>query len=317
MSKPQTVRSARVEQPETLLLVGPGKQAKFANDTLGHSGGSEKPRPTKRRYVTRSRAAAIGASLSRRERVLLEDVSLLGVASADQLRRLHYEPTEAGKRLARIDLSRLVEIQVLTRLERTIGGVRAGSTGHCFSVGLAGQRIVSPDRSRHRAPWTPHPAFLKHALGRSELFVELRTHMGDRLLTYDTEPTCWRRYFGPGGAPTTLKPDAFAVLDLGRFEDRYFVEIDCATESGTRIVAKARTYIRYWQSGREQASSGVFPQVFWVTTTAARRELMVSSLARLPAEHWQLFAVVTAAEAAEQMTKGSVASISKREEERS
>jgi hypothetical protein len=317
MSKTKNPRSGRVEQPEALLQVRTDKQPEFANDSLGHSPALEQPRPTKRPYVTKAKAVAIAMALGPRERVLLADVARLGVASADQLRRLHYDPSEAGRRLARMDLASLCEAQVLARMERTVGGVRAGSKGHCFTVGVAGQRIVWPERRRYREPWTPNPAYLRHALGVSELYVQLRTQMADRLLTYDTEPACWRSYSGPGGAPATLKPDAFAVLDLGRFEDRYFCEIDNATESGTRIVEKARAYIRYWQSGREIAASGVFPQVLWVTTTETRRDFMIGCLARLPAEHWQLFAVVTAAEATDRMTGGSIKPISNREEERS
>jgi len=317
MSEAKNTRSGRVDCPEALLQVRTGKQSEFANDSLGHSPAIEQPRPTKRPYVTKAKAAAIATALGPRERVLLADVARLGVASADQLRRLHYDATEAGRRLARIDLAGLCETQVLARLERTVGGVRAGSKGHCYTVGVAGQRIVWPDRRRYREPWTPNPAYLRHALGVSELYVQLRTKMADRLLTYDTEPACWRSYSGPGGAPATLKPDAFTVLDLGRFEDRYFCEIDNATESGTRIVEKARAYIRYWQSGREIAASGIFPQVLWVTTTEARRDLMVGALARLPAEHWQLFAVVTAAEAEERMARGTIKTITNREEDRS
>ena len=267
--------------------------------------------------MTKAKAVAIAAALGPRQRALIDDVARLGVASANQLRRLRYEPTGAGRHLAWVDLSSLCETQVLARLDRSIGGVKAGSKGRCFTLGVTGQRIVWPDRRKSREPWTPNPAYLRHALGVTELYVQLRTQLADRLLTYDTEPACWRSYSGPGGAPATLKPDAFAVLDLARFEDRYFCEIDNATESGTRIVEKARAYIRYWQSGREIAASGVFPQVLWVTTTEVRRDLMVGALARLPAEHWQLFAVVTAAEAAERMTRGTIKTITNREEDRS
>ncbi len=316
MSKPQITRSGRVERGDALLLATPGKQPRFANDSLGQSAGKGGSHPTKRPYVTRSRAATIGASLSPRERAVLADVARLGVASGGQLQRLHYEATEAGKRLARIELARLCQSQVLGRLDRTIGGVRAGSRGHCFALGVAGQRIVWPDRARYREPWTPNRAYLRHALAVGEIYVRLRTTMSDRLLTYDTEPACWRSYFGPGGAPTTLKPDAVAILDFAQFEDRFWLEIDLATESGTRITTKAEAYVRYWQSGREQSASGVFPQVLWVTTTKVRQDLMVAALTRLPAEHWQLFAVVTADEGPDLMTKGTVRSISSREEDR-
>jgi hypothetical protein len=281
---------------------------------MGRFPGGSKVSTSKRPYLTRAKALAIGASLSPRERVLLAEVARLGVVSSDQLRRLHYEPSRAGRYLAWSDLTRLSEAQVLARLQRSVGGAKAGSKGYCYTLGLAGQRIVWPGRRKYREPWTPGRAYLRHALAVSEIYVQLRTDMADRLLAYDTEPSCWRSYFGPGGAPAILKPDAFAVLDLERFEDRFWLEIDLATESGSRIASKAQAYIRYWQSGREQAAAGVFPQVLWVTTSNARRDLMIASLARLPAEHWQLFAVVTADEAATRMTKGTINSISNRKE---
>jgi hypothetical protein len=317
MSKSHIPGSGRVERDDALLLATPGKQPRFANDSLGQSAGKNGPHPIKRPYVTRSRAATIGASLNSRQKAILSDVARLGVASGGQLQRLHYEPSEAGRRLARIDLAALCELRVLSRLGRTIGGVRAGSRAHCFALGVAGQRIVWPDRRRYREPWTPNRAYLRHALAVSELYTQLRTAMGTRLTTYDTEPSCWRSYFGPGGAPATLKPDAFVVLDLGRFEDRFWIEMDLATESGPRITTKAWAYVRYWQSGREQAASGIFPQVLWITTSETRRALMVAALTRLPAEHWRLFVVVTTDQAADLTTRGAVRSISNREEDRS
>jgi len=317
MSDAKNPRSGRVEQPDAFVQASGGKPRDFADECIRGFSGVRKAYPSKKPYLTRAKASAIASSLNGRQRSLLEDVARLGVVSAGQLQRLRYEPSESGRRLARIDLAKLCDREVLFRLDRTVGGVRAGSKGHCFTLGLTGLRILHPHQPRYRQPWTTHPAHLNHALARSELFVGLKTRIGDRLVTFDSEPTCWRRYFGPGGAPAILKPDAFTVLDLGRFEDRFWWEIDNSTESGPWIVEKARAYIRYWQSGREIEASGVFPRVLWVAPTEVRRDFMTAALCRLPAEHWQLFAVVTAAEAAEQMAKGTVQSISNREEERS
>jgi len=65
---------------------------------------------------------------------------------ARQLRQLHYDESEAGKRLARMDLARLVEWRVMARLDRSIGGVRAGSEGFVFRLDAAGQRLI-PSRA--------------------------------------------------------------------------------------------------------------------------------------------------------------------------
>ena len=111
-----------------------------------------------------------------------------------------------------------------------------------------------------------------------------------------------------------LKPDSFAILEMGEFEDRYFIEVDRGTESGPRITDKAKAYVLYWQSGREQEAEGVFPWVIWVTTTPKRQALLIDALTRLPAERWQLFLVTTMAEAAEGMAAGTVGQIEDQKE---
>lgn len=103
-----------------------------------------------------------------------------------------------------------------------------------------------------------------------------------------------------------MKPDALAVVHLGDFEDRYFCELDCSTEPGPRIAAKARTYVRYWQSGREEAAAGIFPYVLWIAPDDNRAAFLTDCLATLSAEHWQLFMVTTADRAVEQMATGTV-----------
>jgi hypothetical protein len=71
--------------------------------------------------------------------------------------------------------------------------------------------------------------------------------------------------------------------------------MDLGTESGPRITTKAKAYIRYFGSGREQAESGVFPFVLWIAPDEDRAALLVDALARTPAEQWDLFRVATAA----------------------
>jgi hypothetical protein len=220
---------------------------------------------------------------------------------------MHYSASEAAKRQARADLAELVRWQVINRLKRNIGGERAGSKGYTYAMGIAGQRLIDPERRRYRQPWTPGASFLRHALAVSELYVALREvesapHVV--LVGFDTEPACWRSFSGPGGSQSILKPDAMAVLYLGDFEDRYFIEIDCGTEPGTRIAAKAKTYIHYLKSGREQARTDVFPYVLWVTPDDRRAEFLIETLTSLPAENWSPFIVTTATRAATLMTIG-------------
>ena len=132
------------------------------------------------------------------QRVLLADVARLGVASADQLQAgsTTTPPSPVGVLPGSIwPVS--VRPQILARLERTVGGVRAGSKATATPSAWPDSASSGPSAASYREPWAPNLAYLRHALGVSELYVELRTQMANRLLTYDTEPACWRSYPGP------------------------------------------------------------------------------------------------------------------------
>jgi hypothetical protein len=265
-------------------------------------------------YVTKARLTAIADQLSWRQRIVLKDVERLNVLSARQLRTMHYPDSPSGQRLARRELQELVELRLLGRLERRVGGVRAGSDGFVYSLDIAGHRLLRPNR-RARAPWTPEAQHLRHALAVSQLYVDLVASSSDhgRLTAFDAEPRCWRDFTGPGGAPLTLKPDASLIIDSPDYEDRWFIELDRATESLPRIIAKAELFIRYYLSGREQAATDVFPQVLWVVPNERRLAQLVEALSNLPPEHWQLFAVTTAENASKQLITGALAPITRKE----
>jgi hypothetical protein len=130
----------------------------------------------------------------------------------------------------------------------------------------------------------------------SDLYVRLREAERTaslELVTYDAEPRCWRSFSGPGGAIVTLKPDAYAAVFQGDFEDRFFIEVDLSTEDGPRIIAKARTFVNYWRSGKEQEASGIFPLVCWVTNTEQRRDFLRRTFDRLPEHERALFTITT------------------------
>jgi Replication-relaxation len=264
-------------------------------------------RAAKRSYITRAQLREIENRLSQRDRNIVGDVARLQLMSGQQVRRLHYEDSARGRRLARRALAQLVEFQLLARLDRRIGGVRSGSDGFVYGLGVAGQRLMHPDRRRYRAPWTPAPAYLAHALAVTELGVELeeRTQLGKPLLTkFAVEPSCWRRFNGPGGRALVLKPDAYVICVFGAYEDRHFIEVDRSTEALPRIIEKGRLYGRYWQSGREQDAAGIYPQVLWVAPDEHRQAQIVEALGRLDPDYWQLFAVTTNDQAAEVIAGG-------------
>ena len=295
--------SGRLTLANTKCQVRRRDDAGFANDSLHGSVHQWVHIMTvKRTYITASRLASLEQSLTGRDRRLVSDVDRLGIASGAQLRKLHYSDSDAGRRLCRLHLAALVTKQVFARLSRRIGGKRAGSDGYLYVLDIAGQRLVDPDRKRWWRRTTPGDAFLCHALEVSDLYAGLRyveRRSAICLRTFDAEPVCWRRFSGPGGGWLTLKPDAYTTVEDGGYEDHYFIEVDRATESSSRIAEKARTYVLYFQAGREQARLEIFPQVLFVVPNAARAERIIDTLGRLDADHWKLFAVTTADRAVE------------------
>jgi hypothetical protein len=297
--------SGRVELVAASALVRRIATSDFANDSLRAISPGGDALVSARTYLSARRVAEIEAALSERDRRIVRDIDRLGVLSGRHLRQLYYPDTEAGRRLCRIDLARLSDAQVLVRLGRRVGGVRAGSEGFVYGLGVAARRIVDPNRSRWWARTTPGEPFLKHVLAVADLYARLRTverRGRSTIVTFDAEPACWRPFAGPGGGRVVLKPDAYVVIEAGGFEDHFFIEVDCATESVPRILSKSRLYLRYWQSGREQGALGLFPLVLWIVPSERRRQQLVDALARLDAEHWQLFAVTTSESAVEQMS---------------
>lgn len=313
----ETPRSSVIAHDDASHLIRTGKESKSAGDSL-HTNSNRSLKPVgKRHYVTRARVNEVRSRLNGHQRAVLADVGRLGVVTGKQLQRLHYGDSPAAGRLARKQIGQLTHWQVLTRLGWLGRVSKSGSTGYAYGAGIVGQRLLDPGRSRYFPRWAPRPSFLRHAIAVSELYVSLREaeKIGPtELVSYDTEPICWRRYFGPGGARSVLKPDALAVVGSGNYEYRYFVEIDCSTEHRPQIITKAKTYIRYWQSGREQAETGIFPFVLWVAPDGDRAAFLVEALSTAPAEHWRLFLVSTAEEAASKIATGTLMPISNRKE---
>ncbi len=256
-----------------------------------------------RGYVTSRQVAALAATITPREREIVATVARVRVASGAQLVRLHLGGVSG--RQARGVLSSLVARRLLGRLPRRVGGVRAGSAGFVYTLDVAGQRLMAPERTRWQRPWPVGSLFLAHSLAVAELYVSLKEAEAAgqlRLTDFQAEPASWRSFPGPGGGRVVIKPDARARLRLGRYEDTWMVEVDRATESLPTIRRKCELYIRYWQSGRE---GEVFPRVLWLVPDEARRGQLLAVLGRLPAHTWQLFTVATFDEAVGRMVQGA------------
>ena len=225
----------------------------------------------------------LGAGLNERERQLIRDLAKLRLMTHGQLAALldggeaEASPVSAARTIRRI-LSRLTGLGVLARLDRRIGGVRRGSAGYVYYVGPVGQRLVAywEGRGLTRGRFRPEPGgrYVRHRLAVSEIYVQVRQAGAEGLLdllTFDAEPECWRTYSDGFGGQVLLKPDAFARVGVGAYEDRYFVEVDLATESRNVIARKVRIYLDYFNTGREQEAHGVFPRVLLLTNTRAQK----------------------------------------------
>lgn len=258
------------------------------------------------RYVTTRRLAELDQTLSQRDGAILRTLARVRVASGAQLARLHVG--DVSPRQTRAVLASLVDRQVLARLPRVVGGVRAGSAGFVYVLGVAGQRLTRPRGSRPQRPWKVGTAFLAHSLAISELYVRLieaQRARRLRLIGFTTEPACWRGFTGPGGGRAMLKPDAAISVELGEYWDSWFIEVDRGTESTTTIARKCEVYRHYWQTGTEQAHGGVFPRVLWLVPDLHRYEQLVDVLGRQPAEAWPLFSVAMSGDVIDRVTQGA------------
>jgi hypothetical protein len=234
--------------------------------------------------------------LDSRDREILETVARLRLLAGKQLERLCFfsiSKPASRARAARRVLASLTDRGVLFRLERRIGGARAGSAGHIFGLGPVGKRLIAywqgEGLAQVRTPHEPSLIFVRHTLAVAEQYVRLQEAERSaeiELLAFEAEPDCWR----PIDGHETLKPDAFVRLGVDAdFEERNFLEVDCGTTGRGALIRKCQRYVRYCQGGTEQAEAGVFPRIVWITTTDRRVQLLGEVFAALPTDSHRLF----------------------------
>jgi Replication-relaxation len=183
---------------------------------------------------------------------------------------------------------------VIDRLPRRVGGVRGGSSSIVYGLGPAGVRLLVRSGHQVHRLGTPGDRYVAHTLAIAELVVRLHEtgQAGELdLLALETEPECWRTYPRGFGARAVLKPDLFLRIGIGAYEDRWFVEVDLATEATATIQAKAARYLEHFRSGLEQRHSGVYPRVIWTVPDPRRCEQIEVALSRLPEAARRLFVV--------------------------
>jgi hypothetical protein len=259
-------------------------------------------------YLSRRGLEQLSEHLSERDLAVIRSVKEHRFLTSGQIEDLHFDDHtsgEAGARVCRRVIARLTRDRLLSRLQRRIGGVRAGSASFIYALGPVGSRLIDGQRRRFTEP---SPLFLDHTLAVANARIEVvraSRHGKLELVGVEVEPACWRRYTGPGGAREIVRPDLYVVTASEAFEDCWFLEIDRGTESPAAIARKCRAYELYWRSGAEQEKHGTFPLVTWVApdeTRAKRLRNVISSRRNL---NQSLFRVTTSAHLVDLVTGGA------------
>lgn len=264
-----------------------------------------------------SRLQMLDERLSGRDRQLVREVVRLGFMTAGQLERVGFhaiaEPVTRARR-ARRQLARLVELDLLWRLHRRVGGVRAGSTGYVYGPTPEARRLDSYLRgerlTRARAAHEPGVSFLAHSVACSELFIRLTEADragGLELIEHQAELACWRSFPAALGGLRHLRPDAFVRLGVGEWEQLAFVEVDRGSEGSTALTRKLEVYIAYWRSGSEQHQHGLFPKVVWLTPTERRTAQLRRLITTLPTDAQAIFGVTEFDQAIDELRGEAIA----------
>jgi hypothetical protein len=233
------------------------------------------------------RLAELRDELSGRDLAILDQVNDLRFMTGGQIAAIHFglnghDSPDSAARAARRVLERLTDERLLLRLDRRIGGTRAGSASFVYLLGPVGHRLL--DLPGRRRPYRePGGRFVRHTLTVTQLVVDLtlahrRHHL--ELLTVQPEPRCWRRMVDRHGAPATLRPDVFVTLAAGDIEYRWFIEVDLGNEHIETLLRKCEVYQTYYRSGTEQAEHGVFPRVLWLMHNDRRIEQLREAIGR-------------------------------------
>jgi hypothetical protein len=248
--------------------------------------------------------ATVRASLSARDWNVLRIVERHRYLTTRQIETFAFHDHATaltGARVCRRNLRRLATLYVLTALERRIGGVRAGSASYVWQVGPVGERLLRgrADNPRRRQR-EPGSLFLNHCLAVADAHLALiqahrQSHL--ELLDVQTEPDCWRRFTGLGGARLVLQPDLYVVTTDPADQDFvncWFVEIDRGTENPARLLTKCARYESYRRNGAEQTEGDSFPLVVWVMRDLSQVERLRALIARDAGLDQRLYRVTTA-----------------------
>ena len=227
-----------------------------------------------------------------------------------QIKRLHFAESpkpQAGMRATTRNMFRLKEYGLVKTFERRIGGIRAGSASYIWCLTEPGQRLLDlqngeydPRRTRSHRYLEPSYIHIRHTLAIAECYVQLveisRKYRKLVFTHVEWEPECWRLYTH-NGHDLQLKPDLFAVTYNDGYEDRWFIEIDLATEAMPVVMDKCKRYHQYLNTGIEQRKhNGVFPIAVWIVPDESRKQKMIEAIKKTFKDAPKMFAVIVAEE---------------------
>lgn len=165
--------------------------------------------------------------LTEKEREILTLLAQCRYATTKQIVALYFQDSQHSRtafRRANLLLNQIKNRQLINHLERRIGGVRAGSGSFVWYITIKGLKALHrPQRFKNKYEPTAH--HLEHTLAVTQayVFLKLLEEAGKiQLERFNFEPTCHRTYATFSGKKIFLKPDAFAQLVLGIYEDKLF-----------------------------------------------------------------------------------------------
>ncbi len=278
--------SAPVSGPEVSLVEPNTSSSAVTPDSCSPS------RPvgprTGSRIGSKQRGRLRGELVQRDWRVL-ESLAQHRFLSSHQVEAFHFSAdfvagpvASASARAARRTLSRLHARGVIQLLDgRRVGGLAGGSTISIWYLTDAGYRLIRDGTSRYRIG-VPTARFLGHtlAIADAHLAVLAAAQALAGTSSVQVEKQALRQMPGLGGGAVTLAPDLHVQLSAtdqaGAYEDRWFMEVDCGTESLPTLLRKCEQYETYYRSGIEQAggdddcavgsstTGSPFPLVLWI-----------------------------------------------------
>jgi hypothetical protein len=255
--------------------------------------------------LTTARLTQLAQQLPSRYTTVLPHLARTRVLTGAQLDRLlatAQETTQSTARVRRRIMHRLRDCGLVATLERRIGGVRAGSAGHIYTLTTAGHRFIEIKNTqsilpRRRHAQAPGKLFIAHTIAISEIYVRLveesRTH-NFRIATFATEPCCW----WPQGNGNYLRPDAYTVLRASTHSDCWWLEIDNNTESLPRIRQKCSTYLEFFHLGGVGPHNAP-PRVLFTAPDQQRTAAITDTISTVSAPTTEMITVTTHKEAAE------------------